>query len=219
MGRSHALQRQYYQQYRRTGQGLAARPGMSRHERGLATDVPSGPFQSWLHQNASRFGLEGLRSRADPFHFQMAGRPTTTGTAPAAQRTEINPDSYERTFAGTPLAGQSDAITRAAKANGVPPARMVSIIAEETGRGRSNMLRTMNNPAGITREGHYVSFPTLQEGIDAAARAIGRVYQQAGGDIGRMGHIYAPPGARNDPYGTNRQWPGAVTRFEQSLGM
>lgn len=225
MGRSNALQRQYYQQYRRTRQGLAAYPGTSRHERGLATDVPSGPFQTWLHRNAGRFGLEGLRSRADPFHFQAArnqpigqSRPTASAS-PTGQRIEINPNNFEQTFANSPLAGQSDAIARAARANGVPPARMASIIAFETGRGQSHMLRAMNNPAGITRGGQYVSYPTIQEGIDAAGRAIGRVYQQTGGDIGAMARIYAPPGVRNDPYGTNRQWLGAVMRFEQSLGM
>ena len=72
MGRSGALQQQYYDEYRRTGLGLAAPRGTSRHEKGLATDVPNGPFQNWLHRNAARFGLQGLQNPKDPNHFQLA---------------------------------------------------------------------------------------------------------------------------------------------------
>lgn len=71
-GRSREQQAKYYAEYRRTGQGLAAPPGSSRHERGLAVDIPDGPFQAWMHRNGARFGIQGLRDPNDPNHFQMA---------------------------------------------------------------------------------------------------------------------------------------------------
>jgi hypothetical protein len=56
--------------------GLAAPPGRSLHEQGLAADVRRGPVLDYLHQNAGRYGLEFLKGSAfqnDPVHIQMAG--------------------------------------------------------------------------------------------------------------------------------------------------
>jgi hypothetical protein len=70
-GRSRDVQARYYANFQRTGQGLAAPPGSSRHEIGQATDIPDGPFQNWMHRNAARFGIQGLRDPRDPNHFQL----------------------------------------------------------------------------------------------------------------------------------------------------
>lgn len=226
-GRSREQQAKYYQEFKRTGQGRAAPPGQSRHEKGLATDIPTSPdggrFNNWMHRNASRFGLEGLRPDLnDPYHFQMSGR-TPQGTqqslrpASAPQQGGRFQNSYARTFANTPLANQYENVVRVAQANGVPPERMAAIMAEETGRGTSRILRENNNPAGLAGRGGYLKFPTLEAGIEAAGRTIGRIYQQTGGNLLGMGRIYAPPGAGNDPRRTNWQWPGAVRQFEQGF--
>ena len=192
---------------------------MSRHEKGLAVDVPKGPFQDWMHKNAARFGIEGLRSKADPNHFQMADNAASTqqSTAQQAVSNAGDPAKFERTFAGTPLAGQNDNIIRIAQGNGVSPKLMKSIIAYETGRGRSRMLREFNNPAGIAGHGGYRKFPTLEAGLEEAGRVIGNNWRRSGGSLARLGAIYAPPGAGNDPRGTNREWPAMIMRFMQSL--
>ncbi|HEX8837689.1 MAG TPA: glucosaminidase domain-containing protein [Candidatus Acidoferrum sp.] len=217
-GRGHDLQAQYYRDYRSGGGGLAAPPGTSRHERGLATDIPNGRFQDWMHRNASRFGLEGLRDPRDPAHFQMAGNAPARLEAQQTVSGDLDPSKFERNFSGSPLAGQSNNIARVARANGVPPKLMASIIAFETGRGRSRLLREGNNPAGITGSGGgYQRYPTIEDGLEAAGRNIGRNWQRAGGSIARLAQIYAPVGARNDPRGTNREWPSAVMRFMQSF--
>ncbi len=62
----------------------AAPPGSSRHERGEAADIPSGPFQDWLHQTdadgnvrASKYGLEFLKGQTgknDPGHVQLSAQ-------------------------------------------------------------------------------------------------------------------------------------------------
>ena len=73
MGRSYDVQAKYRKEFEETGEGLAAKAGTSLHEKGLATDIPHGPFQDWMHRNAWRFGLRGLNDPRDRNHFQLAG--------------------------------------------------------------------------------------------------------------------------------------------------
>lgn len=69
--RSTALQAQLYQRYKSGRGGIAAPPGHSMHERGLAVDVrdPSG----WFHKHAGEYGLNFPLGRKDWPHMQMAG--------------------------------------------------------------------------------------------------------------------------------------------------
>lgn len=72
MGRSKEQQGIYYDRFLRGGP-RAAPPETGRHVKGLAIDIPDGDFQSWMHRNAWKFGLEGLRPELnDPNHFQMS---------------------------------------------------------------------------------------------------------------------------------------------------
>jgi len=76
-----------YRRYRIGQGGLAAPPGQSMHEFGLAADVPDGAFLNWLHQNAGHYGLEFLKGRSfdnDPGHVQFAGASPQIGVAPSA---------------------------------------------------------------------------------------------------------------------------------------
>jgi len=50
--------------------GLAAYPGQSLHNMGLAGDLAPGPVADWMRANAGQFGLMGIGSK-DPNHFQM----------------------------------------------------------------------------------------------------------------------------------------------------
>jgi hypothetical protein len=62
-----------YQQYlydTRSGRGMVARPGHSRHEQGEAVDVDRGPALDWLQKNGSQYGLGGIKG--DYPHIQMA---------------------------------------------------------------------------------------------------------------------------------------------------
>jgi hypothetical protein len=61
-----------YQQYlydTRSGRGMVARPGHSRHESGEAADVDRGDALDWLHQNGSKYGLSSIKG--DYPHIQM----------------------------------------------------------------------------------------------------------------------------------------------------
>ena len=53
------------------GQGLAARPGTSLHEKGDAADMAAGPARDWVMAHASQYGMETLGAK-DPEHIQMA---------------------------------------------------------------------------------------------------------------------------------------------------
>jgi hypothetical protein len=121
-GRSREKQAEYYNEMKRTGQGLAAPPGQSRHQRGLAADIPHGPFQDWMHKNAARFGIEGLRDPRDPYHFQMSGnaRPTAQASEPrlpgppyTATRSNLRPPWYQP---------ERNPATRRPTASATPPA-------------------------------------------------------------------------------------------------
>jgi hypothetical protein len=76
--RDRTQQEIYYQEYLRNPKGgLAAPPGKSLHELGIATDIPlneggdKGAFNAWMHQRkgGGRFGLTGIRG--DQPHIQM----------------------------------------------------------------------------------------------------------------------------------------------------
>jgi hypothetical protein len=139
------------------------------------------------------------------------------GGGAAGDEGDLSRAAYDKMFSGTPLGGEYENVVAAAKANNVPPSVMAAVMAEETGRGKSHLLATRLNPAGIFQHGKYTSFPSIGEGISAAGQAIGRNYARGGGTIAGMARTYAPVGARNDPGGTNRQWPGAVTKFQHQL--
>ena len=134
----------------------------------------------------------------------------------------LSKDAYDKMFAGSPLAGKYDQVVAAANANGVPPATMAAIIAHETGKGTSPMLKNKNNPAGLMEKGGASSvgqsFATLDEGIAKAGQSIGRNYQRGGGTIAGMQQSYAPTvNATNDPKGLNKSWTGGVSKYEQQL--
>jgi hypothetical protein len=153
------------------------------------------------------------------------GRPAEpdpeTPAAPGVGGGDLSKSAYDQMFKGTPMEGKYDAVVKAAQDNGVPPSLMAGIIAHETGRGTSKMLKDKNNPAGLmdpkTRWMKGQSFPTVDEGIAAAGRTIGKNYKKAGGDVNKMAKSYAPPGAANDPKGQNTAWPSGVASNQKAL--
>lgn len=71
--RSRAQQERLYAAYRNGTGNLAARPGTSNHESGLAIDFRNTPgAHRWLRNNAERFGLRNLPG--EPWHYSTTGR-------------------------------------------------------------------------------------------------------------------------------------------------
>lgn len=71
--RSRAQQEALYAKYKAGTGNLAAKPGTSNHESGLAIDFSNTPgAYDWLKKNAGRFGLKNLPS--EPWHYSTNGR-------------------------------------------------------------------------------------------------------------------------------------------------
>jgi hypothetical protein len=125
----------------------------------------------------------------------------------------LSKSAFERTFADTPLAGKYDQVVAAAKANGIDPAPLAGVMAHETGRGR---VLSGNNPGGVmdpaTGWSRKMQFGDLEAGINKTAQAVAKNYRRAGGDLDKMGSLYAPRGAANDPGGLNDGWPSGVRK-------
>ena len=71
--RDYATQAKLYYDYihHLNGQGLAAAPGTSLHERGMAADLADGPALDWLREHAAEFGLHHLGMN-DKGHIELA---------------------------------------------------------------------------------------------------------------------------------------------------
>jgi hypothetical protein len=134
---------------------------------------------------------------------------------------DLSKDAYDKMFKGTPMEGQYDTVVAEAKKNNVSPALVAGVIAHESGKGTSRFIREMNNPAGLmdpkTGMAKGQSFGSIQEGIAASARTIGKNFERGGGSIAGMAKSYAPVGAANDPRGLNSGWTSGVTGYTSRL--
>lgn len=113
----------------------------------------------------------------------------------------------------TPFA---QAYVEAAKKNDVDPYLLVSIAMLETGNGTSQVLKTKNNAAGIFDQATNDSknFAKIEDSIFEQADIINKGYISEGLiTIDDIGAKYAPPGASNDPNGTNGEWPTNVKKI------
>ena len=196
-----------------------------------------------LIQKASLSGVTGLASSSLTTGGSSAGESFSSGSNVGALMTStpgqalpdfgassrgiigrgtggLDKGKFESTFENTSLAGKYDQIVAAAKANGIDPALLAGIMAQETGRGRNV---SGNNPGGIMDSANgwktKKQFGSLNEGIDGTAKIVAKNYAKAGGDIGKLASIYAPVGAGNDPGGLNRHWPGNVTKFRSEMAV
>ncbi len=159
-----------------------------------------------LFQRASYSG--GIINRANVPSFNGSG-----GSAGGLDRS-----AFDRKFSGTALAGKYDQIVAEANAQGIPPALLAGIIAHETGNG---LVLSGNNPGGImdpsTGMSRKMRFASIDDGIRKTAQTIAKRYRESGGDLRKMGSVYAPPGTANDPRGLNGGWPSGVEKQMRSL--
>lgn len=100
----------------------------------------------------------------------------------------------------------------AAAETGMNPWFLAAVSMFETGDGTSNVFRTKNNAMGISDANGATEQASVRDSIFRQARTLARrngPYAKAG-TIDAIGAIYAPPGAGNDPKGTNAEWPAGV---------
>lgn len=102
----------------------------------------------------------------------------------------------------------------------VDPKFLAAISMLETGKGTSNAFRNKNNAMGVSNSRGPISFSNPADSIYKMAETLSRrngPYRGAS-TIAQIGRIYAPPGAGNDPNGTNGYWPRGVSKYYQQLG-
>ncbi len=135
---------------------------------------------------------------------------------------EMNEGSWDTQFSNAgAFSNKGQAFLDAAQKNNIDPVILASIAFHETGRGSSKMVRERNNPGGLynSRAGTFFTYPSLEEGIDAMASNLYRLYFSQGlVTIQQIGAKYAPIGAANDPTGLNLHWVPAVTKFMAEFG-
>ncbi|MCU5583201.1 peptidoglycan DD-metalloendopeptidase family protein [Bacillus toyonensis] len=125
---------------------------------------------------------------------------------------------------GSVFTGKAQAFLNAGTQNQIDPVLLAAIARLETGNGTSNAVKNYNNPGGLmdpssSQMKGFMKFATLDEGINAMARNLYKNYIGMGiTTIEAIGAKYAPPGAANDPHGTNGLWPVLVKKFVSQMG-
>jgi hypothetical protein len=71
--RDSKLQAQLYQDYLAGKGPVAAPPGTSMHEKGLAIDVAGGKAKDWMYKNSARFGWRFQQIPGEDWHFNYWG--------------------------------------------------------------------------------------------------------------------------------------------------
>lgn len=103
---------------------------------------------------------------------------------------------------------------------GIDPKFLAAISMLETGKGTSKAFHNKNNAMGVSDRRGPISFSNPAESIYRMAKTLANPkgpYARAN-NIQGIGRIYAPPGAGNDPNGTNGYWATGVAKYYSQLG-
>jgi hypothetical protein len=152
---------------------LAARPGSSLHEQGLAADIEADDpsQQAKLRSLASQFGIRTIGA-SDPTHFELA----KVGNVPSSDQSTASASG-----AWSPSVSNATAMADAlayAKYRGLNPADVVKVMGQEGygawGQGNPNAQSNVINPQG-ERETSYGDFQlsTLPGAVGDAAKKAG----------------------------------------------
>ena len=91
---------------------------------------------------------------------------------------------------------------------------ILAISKHETGKWQSNAFKTKNNLGGIMCNSGLKQYKTQDEGVDAFVNLLKNRYFNKGLDsVEKIGDVYCPIGADNDPYNVNQYWIPNVTRY------
>lgn len=96
---------------------------------------------------------------------------------------------------------------------------MIAISRHETGAWTSKAFKEKNNFGGIMWKNatEIKPFDSYESGLDYFVKHLRNNYLNKGlTTIEKIGAIYCPVGAANDPNGLNKYWVGGVTNFYNS---
>lgn len=131
-------------------------------------------------------------------------------------------DKVEKVFGknakGTPLEDKGEYMLKSAKKHKIDPAIFIAIVANETGWGSSEAVKTHNNVAGLMGSGDLHKFGSIEDGIDAAAKNLYDLYFSQGlTTVDKIQKKYAPIGVSNDPTDLNSNWKHGVETVAKQL--
>lgn len=106
-----------------------------------------------------------------------------------------------------------------AKKYSIDPILMIAIIIQETG-GSSEALTVHNNPSGqMIPGGGLMHFESLLEGLEMTGKTLNNLINERQLDtIEKLGAVYCPVGATNDPMGLNVHWVPNIKGFVEQMG-
>lgn len=139
-------------------------------------------------------------------------------------RTEgsVDMDAFTETLSQAGVfAGMEDTFIEVANKYEIDPVLLAAIAIHETGWGKSNLVVNKNNPGGLynSSAGTFYSFDTLEEGLDMMGKTLHKhVVLKSLNTVEKLGSVYAPVGAANDPNNLNANWVTAVTNIATKLG-
>lgn len=108
---------------------------------------------------------------------------------------------------GNAFSDKADKIISESEKAGVSPILFVAIMAHESAWGTSSAIRNNNNPSGQMSASGIISYATLDEGIEATGRTLHNlVIERQLDTVEKLGSVYCPVGADNDPTGLNKNW-------------
>lgn len=135
---------------------------------------------------------------------------------------EVNKQAFSSALGGV-FAGKEQAFFDAAEEWGIDPVLMAAVAMHETANGTSNAVVNYNNPGGLmdpaTGSTKLFRFNTLEDGLNSMGKTLhNRIIKDGLNTIEKLGSVYAPIGAANDPTGLNANWVPRVTGFVNQLG-
>ncbi len=141
-----------------------------------------------------------------------------TDAVPGEGRFAVDPKFKEKLPA--PLQGLADKFQQAGQKYNVDPKFLAAISMMETGKGTSSAFRNKKNAMGVSNSKGPIRFNDPAESIERMAKGLAnpKGYYRKATTINQIGRIYAPPGAGNDPNGTNGHWPAGVSKYYKQLG-
>jgi len=155
--------------------------------------------------------------------FNVSEPPGMEGGSVCSPTGGIDEKSWNNTLEskGGVFSGYGDEIKKAAHKHGIDPVLMLAIALHETANGTSDAVTFRNNPGGLMNPdgSGLMIFDTLGAGLESMANTLhNRIVQDGLNTIEKLGEVYAPLDAANDPTGLNQHWVPIVKENVASLG-
>lgn len=91
---------------------------------------------------------------------------------------------------------------------------IVAISKHETGNWTSRAFKNKNNFGGVMCNTGLKQYSSFEEGLNGFVNLLKNRYFNRGLDtVDKIGAVYCPVGASNDPYGLNQHWIPNVTKY------